>query len=259
MGRVIAIAGKGGTGKTTIAALIVRHLQARGQRPILAIDADPNDNLAEALGLPKRGSVAGFTDQFFKDKADVPAGLPKETYLEMCLNSVITESKDFDLLVMGHPEGPGCYCYVNNILRAHLEKLVSNYAYIVVDNEAGMEHISRRTTRRMDRLVIVADYSVKALKAASRISELARELELSVDEAGLVVNRFSEGLPPLNDAIHAVGLPLWQTIPESPRVSANDASGLPVFALPEDDPVVVAVGDLVDKIILNRKGSSDGR
>ena len=248
MGCVIAVAGKGGTGKTTLAGLIVRHLVQREKGPVLAIDADANDNLAEELGMRAEKSIAGVTDSFFKDRVDLPSGMPKEAYLEIQLNTAIVESKDIDLLVMGHPEGAGCYCYVNNILRAHMEQLVNNYPYVVIDNEAGMEHVSRRTTRKMDHLLLVANYSAKAVRAAGRIRQVAQELDLVVGEAGLIINQAPADISPLHELIDNMGLKLWQIVPLSDRVLQNDVVGKSVFSLPDDDPAVIAAGALVDKL-----------
>ncbi len=249
MGRIIAMAGKGGTGKTTLAALCVRHLVAKGKRPVLAIDADANDNLADGIGLEKQGTIAEVTDNYFKNRYDAPAGMPKEAYIEMQLNAMITESKDVDMVVMGHPEGEGCYCSVNNILKAHIEQLVDNYPYIIIDNEAGMEHISRRTSRRIDILLLVADYSKKSVIAASRIRSIAEELKLKVGEMGLIINRAPADISPLNPVIEDSGLKLWHVIPASSAVADNDALGESVYKLPDDDPVVQGVGELVNKII----------
>ena len=141
------MAGKGGTGKTTLSALIIRHLQKKGLGPILAVDADPSSNLADALGLPVKQSLGTAREDFFETKGKLPPGMTKETYLEMKLHEILVESRGLDLLVMGRPEGPGCYCYANNILRHHLDILVKNYPFVVMDNEAGMEHLSRRTTQ----------------------------------------------------------------------------------------------------------------
>lgn len=179
MGHVIATAGKGGTGKTTLAALVVRHLLRLGKGPVLAIDADANDNLGDALGMRAPGSIASVTDEFIKGRDRLPAGMTREAFLEQRLNMVLAEGKGVDLLVMGHPEGAGCYCYINNVLRAQMEKLEASYPYIVVDNEAGLEHVSRRTARRIDTMLLVTDFSAKALRAAVRVGELARELEFA--------------------------------------------------------------------------------
>ncbi len=253
MSHIIAMAGKGGTGKTTLAALIIRQLVAQGRRPILAIDADANDNLAEGIGLDKQGTIAELTDNYFKNRQTAPAGLPKEAVIEMQLNALITESKDIDLLVMGHPEGAGCYCSVNNILKAHMEQLVDNYPFVVVDNEAGMEHISRRTSRRIDTLLLVAEYSQKSVKAAARIREVAQGLKLDVRKMGLIINRAPADISPLNDIIEASGLDLFYVIPASNVVAENDALGKSVFELPDDDPVVSAVAELVEKLAKEAK------
>jgi CO dehydrogenase maturation factor len=248
MSHIIAMAGKGGTGKTTLAALFIRQLVAKGHRPVLAIDADANDNLAEGIGVEKQGTIAEMTDVFFKDRENIPAGMPKEAYLEMKLNGLITEGKDIDMLVMGHPEGAGCYCYVNNILKAHMEQLVTNYPFTIVDNEAGMEHMSRRTSRQIDTLLLVADYSQKAVKAAARIREVAEGLKLEVGKMGLIINRAPADISPLKDIIEASGLDLLHVIPASSAVAENDALGKSVFELPDDDPVVSAVAELVEKM-----------
>lgn len=249
MGRVFATVGKGGTGKTTLAGLLIRHLLRLNKRPVLAIDADANDNLGEAIAIKKTGSIAWVTDDFFKNRANIPEGMTKEAFLDRQINLVIAESKDVDLLVMGHPEGPGCYCYVNNILRAQLEKLVMNYPYIVVDNEAGMEHVSRRTTRRIDTMFLVADFSAKAVKAALRIRGLVKELELEVKQMGLVLNRAPQDISSLSSAVEDTGLPLWAVLPASAAVLDNDVRGGSVFQLPDDDPVVVASGRLVETMV----------
>ncbi|MBN1653852.1 MAG: AAA family ATPase [Deltaproteobacteria bacterium] len=249
MGHIIATVGKGGTGKTTLASLLIRHLVRLNKRPILAIDADANDNLGDGIGMKKAGSIAWVTDDFFKNKANFPEGMTKETFLEQQLNLVLTEGKDVDLLVMGHPEGAGCYCYINNILRAQMEKLGTNYPYVVVDNEAGMEHVSRRTTRRIDTMLLVADFSAKAIKAAGRIKEVANELALEVNRMALVLNRAPADISPLAKAVEETGLPLWATLPNSAAVLENDIQGQSVFTLPDNDPVVTATGELVGKIV----------
>jgi CO dehydrogenase maturation factor len=248
MGHIIATAGKGGTGKTIVASLVIRHLLRLGKRPILAIDADANDNLGDGIGMKKEGSIASVTDEFFKNRAGLPAGMTKEAYLEQRLNIVVSEGKDVDMLVMGHPEGAGCYCYVNNVLRAQMEKLVDNYPYVVVDNEAGLEHVSRRTTRKVDTMIMVADFSTKSIKAASRVREVVEELELEVKRMGLVINRAPRDVSPLSDAIEQSGLELWGVLPASDAVTENDARGQSVFELSDDDPLVAEAGRLVERL-----------
>jgi CO dehydrogenase maturation factor len=248
MGHVIATAGKGGTGKTTVASLVIRHLLRLGKRPILAIDADANDNLGEGIGMKKEGSIAGVTDAFFKERGGLPEGMTKEAYLEQRLNTVISEGKDVDMLVMGHPEGAGCYCYINNVLRAQMEKMVSNYPFVVVDNEAGLEHVSRRTTRKVDTMIMVADFSAKSIKAASRVREVVQELDLQVGRMGLVINRAPGDTAPLQDAIAQSGLELWGVLPASGAVTENDARGQSIFQLADDDPLVAEAGELVERL-----------
>jgi CO dehydrogenase maturation factor len=254
MGHVIATAGKGGTGKTTVAALVIRHLLRLEQRPILAIDADANDNLGEGIGMKKEGSIAQVTDAFIKDRASLPEGMTKEAYLEQRLHTVVTEGKDIDLLVMGHPEGAGCYCYINNVLRAQMERLVSNYPYVVVDNEAGLEHVSRRTTRKVDTMLMVSDFSAKAIRAASRIREVVEELELEVGRMGLVINRAPGEASQLSEAVAESGLPLWAVLPASREVAENDARGRSVFQLSDDDPLVAETGGLVERLFKQQGG-----
>jgi CO dehydrogenase maturation factor len=152
MGQVIAVAGKGGVGKTTFSALVIRELKKKNRGPILAVDADPNANLADALGIKVDRSLGAVREEFFETKMKLPPGMTKETYLEMKLHESLVESPGVDLLEMGRPEGPGCYCYANNILRRHLDVLAGNYPFVVMDNEAGMEHLSRRTTQGVDHL-----------------------------------------------------------------------------------------------------------
>ena len=248
MSTVIAIAGKGGTGKTTGAALLIRVLAARGKGPVLAIDADANDNLADALGMARAGTIAEVTDAFFVDRMEIPAGMTREAYLDLKLNTVIAEGKNIDMLIMGHPERAGCYCYINKVLRAQLERLVGNYRYVVIDNEAGMEHISRRTTRKIDALVSVADCSVKAVKAAGRIRKLAADLEISIGRSGLVLNRVPADGAALDAEVAATGLEVFARIPENGAVRDMDIGGRAVFALPDGDPAVEAVRTLADLI-----------
>ena len=172
MGFTIAVAGKGGSGKTTISSLIIRHLIKTGYDPILAVDADPNANLGESMGIDVKETVGTMLDRFQKEKNEIPAGMTKEAYLELKLNNLIIENKGFDLISMGRGEGQDCYCYPNTILRKVIDRLSENYAFVVMDNEAGMEHLSRGTTRDIDELLIVSNHSVKGVRTIGRIKEL---------------------------------------------------------------------------------------
>lgn len=193
----IGVAGKGGTGKTTLAALIIRILLDEGKTPVLAIDADPNSNLNEVLGVPAPLSIVQIVDEISKIKNELPGGIDKGTYLELKIREAIRESKGFDLLLMGRTEGPGCYCYANHLLRDYIDKLSKNYSYIVMDNEAGMEHLSRRTSRNLDILFITALADRIGIKSAERIYSMIKTLDLNIKKTYLVINEFGGNrLPP---------------------------------------------------------------
>jgi CO dehydrogenase maturation factor len=249
MSFLVAVAGKGGTGKTSLSALLVDQLVRMGKTPVLAVDADANDNLGDALGVRVEETIGDLSDDFFKNRMQLPAGMPKEAYLEMKLNGLIVERKGFDLIAMGRPEGQGCYCYLNNLLKAHLDKLIGNYKYTIVDNEAGMEHLSRRTTPSVGALLLVADCSVKAVRATGRIKSLAAQMDLHVGHIGLVVTKVQNG--GLSDAIRAeidgAGLDLWETVPEDAGVFENDLNGLPI--VDTDGGARQAVKRLAERII----------
>jgi len=254
MGKVIAMAGKGGTGKTTLSALVIRYLHKKGLKPILAVDADPSSNLVEALGLKANKSLGTAREDFFETKGNLPPGMTKETYLEMKLHEILVESPGLDLLVMGRPEGPGCYCYANNILRRHLDLLIKNYPFVVMDNEAGMEHLSRRTTQGVDYLLFLSDYSLKGIRTVGKIRELIDELKLSVKEKHLVVDRAPNGLDPVfSREIQNLGLNLLGTIPEDAIVSEYEMKGRPLLDLPDDSPAVQVVTGMMERI-LNQRG-----
>ena len=176
----IAVAGKGGTGKTSIASLIIRYLKNNKLEPILAIDADPNANLADSLGLEVKQTIGSIIASFNNEKINIPPGMTKEAYLEYKLNEALVESKGLDLLTMGRGEGPDCYCYPNLLLRKFADSLAGNYAYVVMDNEAGMEHLSRRTTQNINALLVVSDPSVKGVRTVAQIKNLVSELKLVV-------------------------------------------------------------------------------
>ncbi|HOK56034.1 MAG TPA: AAA family ATPase [bacterium] len=186
----IGVAGKGGTGKTTLTSLIILSLLKMNKKPILAIDADPNSNLAENLGIPQPKSLVEIVDEIEKIKNNLPYGMEKSKYLEIRIQEAIKEEKGFDLLVMGKTEGPGCYCYANNLLREWMEKIEKNYLFIVMDNEAGMEHISRRTSGDLDILFIVSLCDKISLRTAENIYKMINSLELSIKKTYLVLNEF---------------------------------------------------------------------
>jgi CO dehydrogenase maturation factor len=241
----IAVAGKGGTGKTTISALLIQLLAERGT--VLAIDADPSTNLNMALGLESPDTVGDVREEMLTAVrgGQFGVGLDKRAYLESRIAESLVESRGVDLLAMGRPEGPGCYCAANNMLRANIDKIGSSYDYVVIDNEAGLEHLSRQTTRDVDALVLVTDPTLRGLVAAARAQALVGELRTHVGRIGLVVNRVRGDLPPaLQSAIEEHGLTLWAVIPEEPTIGALDAGGRPLAELPSDSPIREAVREV---------------
>jgi CO dehydrogenase maturation factor len=252
LSRVIAVAGKGGTGKTTTSALLIRYLNNCGKTPILAVDADPDSNLPEALGMAgdkTLSTVGGTRQEFFDTKGDVPAGMPKEAYLELKLSQALVESKSIDLLVMGRPEGSGCYCYINNVLRKHLDLLGNNYPYVIIDNEAGLEHLSRRTEQNIDTMIIVSDYSHNGLRAATRVKDLAEEMKLDIKSFNLIINNTPPTVSPqFQKEIEDTAITLLGFIPHSEEVPIFDIENKPVTDLPDTSPVVSAFNTIAEKL-----------
>lgn len=250
MSKIIAVAGKGGVGKTTLSALIVRYLSTNNLSPVLAVDADPNSNLGETLGNPVTKTVGDIRENFMKDPQGIPSGMDKVNYIEMMMNQVLIEEKNYDLLVMGRQEGTGCYCMVNNILHRFMEELSKDYKYLVVDNEAGMEHLSRRTSGKVDWLFLVTDYSLRGLRAVKRIHGLLAELKLSVEKLGIVVTRAPEIL---NQAFMAevqeMGVPLWGTIPDDENLMIFDMERKSLMELPETSLSIQATGKIMNYIL----------
>ena len=250
MSRVIAVAGKGGTGKTTFAALLIRLLLKAGRGPVLAVDADADSNLPEALGISltrSLSSVGKAREDFFQARGEVPAGMPKESYLDLKLNEVLIETRDIDLLVMGRPEGAGCYCFINNILRKYLETLSGNYPYVVIDNEAGLEHLSRRTTNAVDYLFIVSDYSLNGLRAAARIKQLAAELQLQIRKSCLVINRCpSRPSPEFLKELESLALEVTIFVDYDELVPRYEIEKKPLLELPDEAPSVAALRRFAD-------------
>jgi CO dehydrogenase maturation factor len=197
---------------------------------ILAIDADPNSTLPEALGVKEHDSIAGICDDISKHMDSIPGGMTKERFIEMRIQEAIIEEKGFDLLVMGRPEGPGCYCYVNNLLRDLMARVVKNYDFVIMDNAAGMEHISRRTMRTIDKLLLISDYSIIGIRSAKRIAQLVEELGINVGYASLVINKVGGFLEPLQDEIRATGVRFTGAIPYDSSVDDWSISNKPIFA-----------------------------
>jgi CO dehydrogenase maturation factor len=243
----IGLAGKGGTGKTTLAGLLVKYLVERGKTPVLAVDADPNANLNEVLGLEVRETLGQAREEM---KKGVATGMTKDVFMEMKLEQAVVEAKGHDLLVMGRPEGPGCYCAANTLLTNYMDKLIDNYAYLVMDNEAGMEHISRLTTNNIDLLLIVSDPTRRGIQAAARILELTNELAINITRKLMIVNQAKEGeTETIEKAVKDFGLELSGIIPEDEQIREYDLEGRPTTELKEDSKAVRAAYAIFDKIL----------
>lgn len=260
----IAMAGKGGTGKTTVAALLTKYLIEQNLGSILAIDADPSANLNLALGMPLNETIGdireGMLDQVGPGGSiGANSGMSKADYLEYEIEYALVEGQHVDLLAMGRPEGQGCYCPVNHLLREIIDRLGRSYDVVIIDNEAGMEHLSRRTTRDVDVLLIVTDPSMRGVVAAGNIAELSRDLEINVAQSYLVVNRvqpleavgMKNGLPPaLNEKIEELDIPLAGTIPNAPEIMNLDAEGRPLVDLSENSAVYQAIRAIAKETVL---------
>ena len=241
----IALAGKGGTGKTTIAGFLIGYLITKNKKPVLAVDADSNVNLNEVLGL-KCDKTLGDAREAMKG-GNVPSGMTKDIFIEMKLQESIIESDDFDLIVMGRPEGAGCYCAANTLLSSCLDDLVNNYSYVVIDNEAGMEHISRITTKKIDILLIISDSSVRSIQAASRISKLIDELKLEVKDKYLIVNRFKDDESVLKKRTEEYNLNIIGTLADDKLIQEHDWRGKPTYLI--DSKSKEKIYSIFDKIL----------
>jgi CO dehydrogenase maturation factor len=249
MGYCIGFAGKGGTGKTTVAGFLVRYLVENGKTPVLAVDADANTNLNEVLGLEVETTLSDAREEM-KQKAP-SLGMTKDIFIEMKINEALSEGKGFDLIAMGKPEGPGCYCAANALLTEFLQRLIRNYPYVVIDNEAGMEHISRLRAKDMDMLILVSDPTVRGIQAASRIAELAKKLNFGIKDYYLILNRVkeTENQGTLLEEIKKANLNLAGTISEDVLVHEFDIEGKPLIQLPEDSVALKEAYRIFDKII----------
>lgn len=248
--KTIAISGKGGTGKSTLSALIIRWLKDQEYGPVLAVDADPNVNLNDILGVQLEETVGAIREELKKSAHRLPGAMTKQEFLEYKIHASLRETRDFDLIAMGRPEGPGCYCYANNLLRDILKTLSNNYKYVVIDNEAGMEHLSRRTTQKIDFLLIVSDPSVRSVQAAIKISKLLSELDTRVGKKLLILNRVKKHIPDLvTKIIEGQQLELFFSIPEDNTLLRIDQSGKPIWKISEDLPSYQAVHQMMTKLL----------
>jgi CO dehydrogenase maturation factor len=250
MGWTLAITGKGGVGKTTIAALAVRWLAERGRGPVLAVDADPNTSLDALLGVRAAATVGGVREEAKRLAGEPSAGgMGKPDLLDLKIQEALVESDSFDLIAMGRPEGPGCYCYANNVLRSVLARLAARYPSIVVDNEAGLENLSRRTVQKADFLLFVAEPSARGLATARRLHDLAVEMGIDAGRRGVVVNRLRgpEALDRARALFGGTPVEVLGGIPEDEVLAARDAEGAPVFGLPASSPAWAALSEILEK------------
>ena len=241
----IAVAGKGGVGKTTTCGMIIDYLCSKKQGPVLVVDADANANLNEVLGVEVETSLGQIREEMAQAelKGSLPAGMTKADYADFKFNSAIVEEDDFDMLVMGRTQGKGCYCYVNGVLKSQVDKYARNYSYIVMDNEAGLEHVARGTLPKVDTMLLISDCSRRGIQAAARVAEIVDEMELKPGTMGLIVNRAPEGKldAGVMEEIEKHGLKLLGVLPQDEGVYRCDCDGEPSAKLPDSNPVKAAV------------------
>ncbi|MBQ4370619.1 MAG: AAA family ATPase [Oscillospiraceae bacterium] len=256
MSFTIAVAGKGGTGKTTLCGLLIDWMIHAGRSPILAVDADANSNLNEVLGVKVDATLGEIREEIAASElakdSPIPSSMSKQDYMEFRFNSALIEEDDFDMLVMGRSQGKGCYCFVNGLLQSQLRKFSGGYKYIVVDNEAGMEHISRGLLPSVDVMLLVSDCSRRGIQAVGRIADLVRELDLKPSKMMLIVNRApsSELAPGILEEIENQGLELLGVVPQDQNIYDFDCAGKPTIKLPEDSPARLAFNQLAEKIFI---------
>jgi CO dehydrogenase maturation factor len=239
---IIVISGKGGTGKTTISSLLIRSLIELGEKPVLAVDADPNANLHEALGVTIHETLGSMREEAFSKK--IPPGMNRHDYVRFRFRQALVEAEGFDLVAMGRPEGRGCYCFAHDLLSECMTELEREYCFIVIDTEAGMEHVSRGTIGKPDMLLIVSDPGARAIRTISRIREIATQLGLQPAKIQIVFNRYKTGTAPVdlgNERPIAI-------LPDDPAVEAADLAAAPVSKIPQDSPARVVVRELAEKI-----------
>lgn len=239
----IALSGKGGTGKTTVSSLLVRSFIAMGETPVLAVDADPNANLHEALGVSVKETLGSMREEAFS--RNIPPGMNRHDYVRLRFRQALVESEGFDLVAMGRPEGTGCYCFANDLLSECMQTLERDYPFIVIDSEAGMEHISRGTIGKPDLLLIVSDPGARGLRTIARIREIATQLGLEKEKIHVVFNQYKTGTAPIDIGEES---PI-AIIPEDPAVEKADLAAEPVSLIPEDSPARIAVRELAEKIL----------
>ena len=252
MPHTIAVAGKGGVGKTTTCGMIINYLCKKNKGPVLVVDADANANLNEVLGVEMETSLGQIREEIAHAelKGTIPKGMSKADYAEFKFNSALIEEDDFDMIVMGRTQGQGCYCFVNGMLKTQVDKYARNYSYVVMDNEAGLEHVARGTLPHVDTMLLISDCSRRGIQAVARIAEMVGELNLNPGQMGLIVNRAPGGV--LDDGIKAEiekhGLKLFGVLPHSDAVYRCDCDGEPSANLPDSEPMKTALKGVMQSI-----------
>ena len=248
----IAVAGKGGVGKTTTCGMLIDYLCKKGQGPLLVVDADANSNLNEVLGVEVETTLGAIREELAQAelKGTIPSGMTKADYADFKFSSALVEEDDYDMLVMGRTQGKGCYCYVNGVLKAQVDKYAQNYRYMVMDNEAGMEHVARGTLPHVDTMLLVSDSSRRGVQAVARIADMIKEMNLNPGEMGLIVNRAPNGVldDGVKDEIEKHGLKLIGVLPQDEEVYRCDCAGEPSSKLPDTNPVKVALRKILQSI-----------
>ncbi len=250
----IAVAGKGGVGKTTTCGMIIDYLTKQNKGPVLVVDADANSNLNEVLGVEVETTLGDIREEMAQAelKGTVPKNMTKADYAEMKFSEALVEEDDFDMLVMGRTQGKGCYCFVNGVLKSQVDKYARNYGYVIIDNEAGLEHVSRGTLPHVDTMLLISDCSRRGIQAVARLAEMIRELELSPKNLFLIVNRAPNGElnPGVLEEIQKHDLPLLGVLPQDELVYQYDCDGKPSSQVPDSTPVKIALHGLMRKINL---------
>ena len=248
----IAVAGKGGVGKTTTCGMLIDYLCKKNKGPVLVVDADANANLNEVLGVELETSLGQIREEMAQAelKKTVPAGMTKGDFAEMKFGQALIEEDDFDMLVMGRTQGEGCYCFVNSMLKRQMDKYVPNYSYVVMDNEAGLEHVARGTLPHVDTMLLISDCSRRGVQAVARIAEMIRELDLKPGRMGLIVNRAPNGVldEGIRQEIEKHGLELLGVLPQDDAVYRCDCAGDPSAKLPDSNPVKTALKGIMQSI-----------
>ena len=252
MPHTIAVAGKGGVGKTTTCGMLIDYLCKKKSGPVLVVDADANSNLNEVLGVDVEVSLGQIREEMAQAelKGTIPKGMTKADYAEFKFNSALIEEDDFDMLVMGRTQGKGCYCFVNGVLKTQVDKYAKNYRYVVMDNEAGLEHVARGTLPHVDTMLLISDCSRRGIQAVGRIAQMIEEMDLKPGKMGLIVNRAPGGVlsDGIREEIEKQGLTLLGVLPHDDEVYRCDCDGEPSAKLPENDPMKTALKGIMQSI-----------